>query len=266
MFPNFAAAVELFGRELLIELLGNPGHVQRVPIRDDPWGRGVPIALLESPSPGIRRLMVGPLRCGGLWPRDHELSCLLLTVDSELIWLDLPIKRLEPLRDGADLPAASDDADIDDFLEFGFAATPSDTTPHRDWRLPGRWSVPDEGKLDQGVLGAWYRLMRRRAMARGQGELMPAAFLSELHRRIDRGVDWVIDGLPSLHAALVRERSIDLPLVNRLLEQAKEHPHPDAERFAHAFDPERLLRGCGMVNAQRQVVPLQVHIMLRGYP
>ena len=98
MLANFAAVVELFGRELLQRLLGNPGHVQQVAMPDDPWGRGVPIALLQNPSRGIRRLMVGALCCGAFLPPDHELSCLLLTAANELVWLDLPIKRLRAIR------------------------------------------------------------------------------------------------------------------------------------------------------------------------
>ena len=232
MLANFAAVVELFGRELLQRLLGNPGHVQQVAMPDDPSGRGVPIALLQNPSRGIRRLMVGPLCCGAFLPPDHELSCLVLTAANELVWLDLPIKRLRALCDRADLPEASADADVDDFLEFGLTAAPSHTTPHQDWREPARWRVPGGDDPGSGVLGAWYRLMRRRTLARGQGELTSTAFLQELHERIDHGVDWVIDGLPPLQAELVRTRAMHLPVVNRLLEQAKAHPHPEAERFA----------------------------------
>jgi hypothetical protein len=232
MFPNFAAVEKLFGRELLQRLLGNPGHVQQVSMPDDPWGRGVPIALLEHPSAGIRRLMVGPLCCGGFLPPDHELSCLVLTAADELVWLDLPIKRLLALRDGAELPAPSADSDVDDLLEFGLGGMPSHMTPHHDWREPARWRVPGGDDPGPGVPGAWYRLVRRRTLARGQGELTPRSFLRELHERIDHGVDWVIDGLPPLQAELVRTRAMHLPLINKLLAQAQAHPHPEAERFA----------------------------------
>ena len=47
-------------------------------------------------------------------------------------------------------------------------------------------------------------------------------------------------------------------VVARETTQGNSIPEPRMpDRFAHAFDPERLLRGCGLVDAQRQVVPLR---------